>query len=162
MLIEKINQWVEKEFEQSNCFLVDVKVAGQNSKIQVLVDCDTGVSIEMCAKLSRILEHKLELEKLVPEHYILEVSSPGIGTPFKVRRQYLKSLNRCLELTLQNGKLIEGVLVQTTETGIRLKKSTEKKVKGRLIKTEANNDEGEKIIEIAFEEIKTATEKIIF
>lgn len=161
MLVEKIIQWVEEEFINTTCFLVDVKVAGHNNaKIQVLVDCELGISIETCAKLSRHLEHKLEINKLVPDQYYLEVSSPGVGIPFKVKRQYLKSINRSLELELQNGTLVEGKLISVSESEISIEKSNSINYKGKAKKKDPSEDVI--IVNIPFEEIKTASEKIVF
>lgn len=161
MLIEKIIQWVEDGFANTTCFLVDVKVVGQNNaKIQVLVDCESGISIETCAKLSRHLEHKLEINKLVPDQYYLEVSSPGVGMPFKVKRQYLKSINRSLELELQNGTQVEGKLIAVSETDISIEKSNSSNSKGKVKKKGPSEDVI--IVNIPFEDIKTASEKIVF
>jgi ribosome maturation factor RimP len=40
-----------------------------------------GVTIEDCAKASRYLEECLEQEEVLPENYVLEVSSPGVERP---------------------------------------------------------------------------------
>lgn len=37
----------------------------------------TGVTVDDCAKVSRVLEAKLDGSGLVPERYVLQVSSPG-------------------------------------------------------------------------------------
>ena len=50
-----------------------------------------GVTIEECAKVSRIIESGLDREI---EDFELEVSSPGLNSPFKVLPQYFKNIGK--------------------------------------------------------------------
>lgn len=156
---EKISEWVNLKFENTPCFLIEVKSSGQNARIQVLVDCDSGISIDACAQLSRYLEHQLEQHDLVPDNYILEVSSPGIGYPFKFQRQYAKSINRHIEVTLHNGASVEGILQNVTDTDITMVKKSGKTNKPKP--GQKSKDE-EISVTLPFSEIKTAKEKIVF
>lgn len=113
-----IQEWIEEQFVDTNCFIVDIKVADNNTKIQVFVDCDENITIDGCVKLSRWLEKKLEENNYVPEKYKLEVSSPGIGKPFKLLRQYQKNVNKTIEVLLSNSAKIEGILKKVDENGI--------------------------------------------
>jgi len=159
LVAEKISEWVNQKFENTHCYLIEVKISGQNTKIQVLVDCDNGISIDTCAQLSRYLEHQLEQNSMVPDNYILEVSSPGIGYPFKFQRQYSKSINRNIEVTLHNGTIVEGVLQKVSNTDITIAKKTGKTNK---LKPGQKSKEEETPITLPFSEIKTAKEKIVF
>lgn len=160
MIDEKISELVSQKFAGTNCFLVEVKTFGQNAKIQILVDCDSGIIIEECVKLSRYLEQQIELQQLIVEPYILEVSSPGIGTPFKLKRQYTKSINRNVEVVLLDGTTVEGVLRAATETEVTLEKGIVHLGKPKPGKRK-NSGEPEILI-IPFTQIKTAKEKIVF
>lgn len=157
---EKISQLVNEKFAGTNCFLVEVKISGQNAKIQILVDCDSGIIIEECVKLSRYLEQQIELQHLMVEPYVLEVSSPGIGTPFKLQRQYTKSINRNVEIVLLDGNVVEGVLRAVTGTDITLEKGI---VHLGKPKPGGKKESGEPVVLILpFTQIKTAKEKIVF
>ncbi len=113
-------------------FVVDVLVshpkAGQ--KIVIYVDGDAGVSIEGCAEISRTLAGVLDEENLISEQYTLEVSSPGLDQPLKLKRQYKKNIGRNIKVLLQDNQLVKGKLI---------------KVEGRQI--------------IVHEEVKTAKKK---
>jgi ribosome maturation factor RimP len=50
--------------------------------------------------------------------FSLEVSSPGLDEPLKLHRQYLKNINRNVEVTLKDGSRIEGVMALVSEESI--------------------------------------------
>ena len=75
---------------QSDLELVDVELGGspRGLVVRVLVDKAGGVSVGDCARVSRALGDDLEAADVIPGRYILEVSSPGIDRPLKVREDY--------------------------------------------------------------------------
>ncbi len=89
-------------------FLVDVTVSVDNV-IKVEIDAEDGVDIDFCVELSRFIEVNFDREV---EDYELEVGSAGLTSPFKVKRQYEKNLNKCVEVLEVNGIKHEGVLVE--------------------------------------------------
>src|SRR6185369_1336240 len=48
-------------------------------------DADGGVSLEDCVEVSRDLSTVLDVEDLIPHHYSLEVSSPGLDRRLRGR-----------------------------------------------------------------------------
>ena len=74
---------------RQHVFLVDIYVKGgsPSSKIEVLVDTDSGISIAECLSVNRCLSSAVdandEVKGLVGDDYELTVSSPGIGAPIK-------------------------------------------------------------------------------
>jgi len=123
----------------TDIFLVEVLVKPGNA-ITVHVDRPDGISIDECVKISRYLNENLDREV---EDYSLEVSSPGLGSAFRVKQQYEKNIGRDIEVLYTDGIKVTGKLQKVAEDGVVLN------VKG----------EDEKI---PFEEIKTAKAKIIF
>ncbi len=117
---EAIRSWLSSELESRNFFLVDVRIS-MGRKIEVYIDSDPGIQIEECAQISRFLESRLdENNKLVPENYILEVSSPGMSNPLKVPRQFKKRIGRRLDVTLTDGSRLEAILRAADEQGVEL------------------------------------------
>ena len=102
----EIRNFIEKELEGTDYFLVDVRVKPDNL-IEVEIDSDSPVSIEECEKLTRAIEAEFERDK---EDYTLEVGSAGITSPFKVKRQYKKYVGREVEVITREGKKISGLL----------------------------------------------------
>ncbi|WP_461211133.1 ribosome maturation factor RimP [Desulfocurvus sp. DL9XJH121] len=52
------------------------------SVLRVYVDCEGGVDVDQCARLSRDVSVLLDAEDMIPGRYNLEVSSPGLDRPF--------------------------------------------------------------------------------
>ncbi len=54
----------------------------QDSFSEILSESGQSVSINQCARISRLLSLALEVEDIFPSAYTLEVSSPGLSRPF--------------------------------------------------------------------------------
>lgn len=157
MLKEAIIEILEDRLNEEDLYLVELKVL-PTQRIHVFVDGDNGVSIDQCAKLSRYLENTLEERSLVPDKYVLEVSSPGIDRPLIMLRQYTKNLGRTLDVIDQEGKKISGVLKSADEAQIELEVPLTKKEKQALRKENIKQDN--KSLCIPMEDIKKATIQI--
>mgnify|MGYP000884297427 CR=1 FL=1 len=116
----KIEEWVTPLMEEKNFFLVDVR-SSFGRKIEVYIDSDEGVHIDDCAMVSRFIEKHLDGSGIVPDNYILEVSSPGMSNPLKVPRQYKKRIGRLLEVVKTTGDKIEAELVAADDKQIVLR-----------------------------------------
>ena len=90
---------------------------GPENSIKVVVDGDSGVPLSECIRISRNVEHNLDREA---EDFSLEVTSPDIANPLKVKRQYLKNINRVLQVKLTNNSNVEGKLINVNEEDIAL------------------------------------------
>ena len=103
-------------------FVVDVKITGKrgNEKVVILIDGDKGISVDICANISRSVSDELELNNMFEESYTLEVSSPGIDFPLTSERQYNKNVGRQLKIDLLNGERIKGDLKGADNSGITL------------------------------------------
>jgi len=49
--------------------------------LRVYIDAEAGINLDDCAAVSHQLSGVLEVEDLIPGHYDLEVSSPGLDRP---------------------------------------------------------------------------------
>ncbi len=137
-----------------DCFLVDLYLH-QGNKLEVFIDCDSGMTVEKCQRISRYLEHHIDEEGLLGEHYGIEVSSPGLGRSLKLVRQYQKNIGRTFEFTLIEGDPITGVLKAATDKVITVEFTVETK-EGKKKKKETVQTE------IPFENIKKAMVVISF
>lgn len=150
---EKVTALVNEALEQNKAlFLIELSFLS-NNKIFVVVDGDNGVSLQEIIKISRNVEHNLDREE---EDFSLEVTSPDIAEPLKVKRQYKKNINRILKVKTTKENL-EGTLAKVDDDKIVLKwKAREPKPIGKGKVTV------EKIAVIPFNEIKEAKVKIVF
>lgn len=103
---EQILEIIQNQVEEDGFFIVDVKVRAGN-RILVCVDGAQGITIEAIKKISRLIEGSFDREV---EDFELEVSSPGIGQPFKVLQQYIKNRGKQVEVTIAANNVVQGVL----------------------------------------------------
>ncbi len=103
---EHILEIIQNQVEEDGFFVVDVKVRAGN-RILVCVDGAQGITIESIKKISRLIEGSFDREV---EDFELEVSSPGIGQPFKVLQQYIKNRGKQVEVTVAANNVVQGVL----------------------------------------------------
>lgn len=66
-----------------------------------LIDAETaaqGVTIKQCADLSRLLSLALDVEDILPQAYVLEVSSPGLDRTFFTATQLAGAIGSTIEV----------------------------------------------------------------
>ncbi|WP_207424549.1 ribosome assembly cofactor RimP [Desertivirga brevis] len=133
---QKISELVEQKIaDRPDLFLVDVKMHGTGTLI-ILVDGDNGLDISDCVAISRHVGFHLEEENTIEHAYNLEVSSPGIDTPLKLKRQYDKNVGRNLQIKLSEGVKREGKLLSVSDEGITIEeKIKEKGKKAELVES---------------------------
>ncbi|TSA38343.1 MAG: ribosome assembly cofactor RimP [Porphyromonadaceae bacterium] len=103
-----IEDIAKEALKETKIFLVDV-IVNRSNVIQVFIDHNDGICLDDCAGLHRGIEEQLDREQ---EDFELQVSSPGLGQPIRVFPQYLKALGQKLEITLQDGDIIKGTLLE--------------------------------------------------
>lgn len=134
---EKILSLIEEKLSDSDYFIVSLDVSTAN-KIKLVIDSMKGITIEECVQFSRLIEHNLDREE---EDFELEVTSPGLTAPLQVREQYVKNVNRELDIYVKgNDKKISGKLLEVNENDILVYEEKRMKVEGhkkkQLVKTE--------------------------
>ena len=96
--------------------LVDVEYVkeGTNFYLRSYIDKPGGITIDDCEKVSRALSEALDREDFIPEAYIMEVSSPGLGRPLKKPKDYERSIGKDVEIrtyrAINNEKEFVGAL----------------------------------------------------
>lgn len=71
---------------------------GSDWYLRAYIDKPEGVNIADCENVSRALSDVLDAEDFIPDAYILEVSSPGLGRTLKKDRHLEKSLGEIVEI----------------------------------------------------------------
>jgi ribosome maturation factor RimP len=125
-IVKQLTEKVEALITDSTLFLVELTISPANN-IKIFIDGDTGVTIEAVSKINRALYRQLEEEEFLNGDFSLEVSSPGVDEPLKFLRQYNKNIGRKVEVTLNEGEPVEGVLKIATEAEITLEETIGKK-----------------------------------
>jgi ribosome maturation factor RimP len=137
--------------DKPSFFLVQVKIKPTNN-IKVFLDGDNGITIEDCIKVNRKLYAEIEELAMYPDgDFSLEVSSPGVGEPLLLQRQYVKNVSRLLEVKQLDGQILTGTLLAAGDDSITLEVTS-----GKGKKAETNQ------LEIPFSQIKEASVQIKF
>jgi len=136
---------------EPNYFLVDLKVKPTNN-IKVFIDGDEGITIEKCIYFNRKLYKLIEEAGIYEEgNFSLEISSPGVGEPLKLKRQYQKNIGRNIEVIFIDESKKDGKLLDVMEDSILVENTTGK---GKKAVTQQ--------LVISFLNIKTTTVQIKF
>lgn len=153
-LKRSIEELVEKHLPDETHFVVEVAISEKGGKklLSILVDSDSGVTIRVCSKISRAVSEEIEAKELMPDAYILEVSSPGVDYPLSSKRQFQKNIGRSLKITLNEGAEVLGKLIEVNETGLKLEVA--KKEKGK----KATEEE----VQVSFENMKKSIVQVSF
>lgn len=148
-IIELLNE----KLEADGYFLVSAEVKPSN-QIIVFLDGEKGVPIDYCVQISRLIENSFDREA---EDFSLEVSSAGIGQPFKVPRQYAKNIGRSVEVMTKDLTKITGILTESSQTGFVVKEE-------KMVKTEGKKKKELQVFNHAFnfDEVKFVKEIIKF
>jgi ribosome maturation factor RimP len=107
-------------------FLVEVTVSASNV-IHIMVDSDTSISINQIVEISRYVENNLDRET---EDFELSVFSAGLSEPFQLVRQYKKNIGIEVDVLLNNGQKMNGLLKNADDQGIDLEVTTKEKAEG--------------------------------
>jgi ribosome maturation factor RimP len=156
-LTERISGLLEMLFATderlADCFTVDVSLHPKN-KLCVFVDSDSGINFDKCKWISRYLEGHLDSNGWLGEKYVLEVSSPGVGRPLRLWRQYRNNIGRYVQVTLNDRTTQRGRLKVVEEHQIILEQEVTEKQGSKRLKTNIERA-------IPFEQITSTVVKVI-
>ncbi|GAB4023769.1 ribosome maturation factor RimP [Spirosoma koreense] len=131
----KITGLLQPYLAGDRIYVVDIQVAGRRGghlKVTVLLDSDTGITIDECAEISRKLGVQMDESNFFGEApFTLEVSSPGVDYPLTFPRQYIRNIGRQLVVTLTDDKTRRGRLESVTDDHIVMDVEAEPKSKSK-------------------------------
>ncbi len=103
---------------------VELIQQGRYSLLRIYIECEEGVTIDDCEKVSRQVSALMDVEDPIAGEYTLEVSSPGVDRPlFTVGQyeQYIGSeVNLKLRRALQGRRKFKGQIIKVTGDNICL------------------------------------------
>ena len=129
---EAIRQLVEENPSLSKFFVVDVKVSKDNN-IVVKADTDNGITIDECGELSAAIEAALDRDT---EDFDLEVSSPGLGEPLRLPRQYRKNIGHEVVVETIDGEKLRGTIAGADDTSFTLEETHTERQGGKKVKAQ--------------------------
>lgn len=98
----KTQELLEPIAQENGVEIYDVEYVKEGSDyyLRAYIDKEGGVNILDCEKVSRALSEALDKEDFIPDSYILEVSSPGLGRTLKKDKHLEKSIGQTVEMKL--------------------------------------------------------------
>ena len=124
---EQISKLVEESIQDTDLFLVEVKVKPSNV-IEVFIDSDTAVNIDQCVAVSRYVESKMDRDA---EDFELSVLSWELSGALKLDRQLQQYVGKDVEVKNKEQGKLQGKLVSFNAEKVEIapapKKSSKKK-----------------------------------
>jgi ribosome maturation factor RimP len=101
---------------------VTVSPAGRRKVVRVVVDADSGISLDEVAAVSRAVTEVLDqrdTELFGDTPYVLEVTSPGVDRPLTEPRHWRRAIGRLVEVPV-DGTPTRGRVVAADDAGVEL------------------------------------------
>lgn len=147
-IAQKIKELAEAQLQDAAHFVVDVIISKYKPyKVTVILDGDKGITIDDCTEVSRKLSEQLDALDLISDNYTLEVGTPGLDQPLKLKRQYAKNVGRDLKVVRKDKSIVQGGLIKTDDDKIVVLVTAKEKGAKKPTQTET---------EIHFNEIEKA------
>ena len=145
-ITESIIQIIEPVIQEESLELVDVeyKKIGPAWTLRVYIDKDQGITVSDCQKISRQIEDMIEIDELIPNPFVMEVSSPGLDRPLKKEKDFLRYRDKAIGIKtfspIENRRNFKGIIhdckdqiLYLKEEGASIKIPLDKIAKARLI-----------------------------
>ena len=96
----KTENFIQPILDSMNFELVDVEYVkeGGTYYLRAYIDKEGGITINDCEYVARIMNEILDREDYIPDSYTFEVSSPGLGRPLKKEKDYVRNMNKEVEI----------------------------------------------------------------
>ena len=131
-LFKQVEQVLEPllKVSQLDLFSLSIRRQGLRYFIEIRVDKTLGgITIEECTRLNRAMIETMEAHNLIPDYYILEVSSPGVDWPLMSKKDFMRVLKRRVKFYLTedlNAKLeFVGVIDQVYDDQVLIRSDSE-------------------------------------
>ena len=86
-IMNKLNELLPNDLTAIN---VNIFGNRDSKSIQIMIESDSGVSINHCSKVTKLAQNIITLEKYIEDNYSIEVSSPGINRPLYNMNDFIK------------------------------------------------------------------------
>ena len=125
-VIENILHMAEPLLVGKNMELVDLEFRkeGVGKVLRLFIEKTGGVTVEDCANISRELGTLMDVNEIIEEKYVLEVSSPGLRRPVRKIEDFKKFKGKLVLIKtkepIENRKVFKGYLKDTNDEGIEM------------------------------------------
>ena len=128
--VERARALAEPIGRRLGLFLWDVRFEKEGALwyLRIFIDRDGGVDMNICEEFSHAYNEVLDREDFIPQNYIFEAGSPGLGRKL-TRPEHFEvctgdeirlKLYKVREFAKERGKERVGLLIEHTETGFTI------------------------------------------
>ncbi len=106
--------------------LVDVEYVKEGGTwyLRAYIDKPGGITVDDCEAVSRQFSDILDEKDYIPDSYVFEVSSPGLGRPLKKEKDFKRSLGEEVEIrtyrAIDRQKEFVGILKEYDENTVTI------------------------------------------
>jgi ribosome maturation factor RimP len=122
---EETRQIIQNLIAKTDIYLVDlvVSIQGKRTFIKVIVATDDGITLQEITRLTKRINDDPIIDRLFPDGYQLQVTSPGLDYPLKTSRDFYRNRNHQVKVVhtvegLQSP--IDGTIKVVGETAVTL------------------------------------------
>jgi ribosome maturation factor RimP len=96
----RTEQMIAPVLERFGFELVDVEYVKEGSTwyLRAYIDKEGGITVNDCEDVAREMNTLLDEADFIPDSYVFEVSSPGLGRPLKKEKDYIRNLGKQVEI----------------------------------------------------------------
>ena len=102
---------------------------GSNWYLRAYIDKPGGIFVNDCEVVSRELSDILDEQDFISDAYIQEVSSPGLGSPLKKEKEFMRSIGQEVEIRtyrmIDNQKEFIGILKEFDKDTVTIEQEDE-------------------------------------
>ena len=94
----------ESVLDEMGFELVDVEYVGAGGRkvLRIYMDRPGGVTLDDCARVSREIGVLIDVKDLIPQRYVLEVSSPGLNRRLKKERDFAWAVGKKVKVRMKS------------------------------------------------------------
>lgn len=105
--------------------MLEYMPSGGNSLLRLYIDCEAGIKLDDCEKVSREVAAVLDVEDPISAAYRLEVSSPGMDRPLAKPTHFQRFIGHAVKVQLLapgpgGRRRYAGTITQVGPSGISL------------------------------------------
>ena len=125
----QVTELLGAEFARAGYEIEDVVIDARTSppRITVIADGDTPLDLDTIAALSQTVSTVLDgwdgwdsIGPGIGDHYVLEVSSPGVDRPLTSAKHFRRAHGRKVQMTLLDGSVATGRVGETRDDAVAL------------------------------------------
>lgn len=103
-LITEVDALVTPVVESLGYDLIELEYLTDQGRwiLRLYIDGEAGITLEDCEKVSRSVSAVLDVEDIIPGHFNLEVSSPGVERPVRRLKDFEKYVGSVVKIKTHN------------------------------------------------------------